>query len=145
MSDRYQGHNQDGSSVQNHSCGDVYPYVLGAQERPGSKPWGFVIAPDGFEYVFETLESAINAAIAFKRGDVMVELPGGPALRTAAHFRAVALVRPHGAKKTPDTTAHSPIRSCDNCANSPTRATTPKCGLCAGPQARVITKWEAMS
>lgn len=33
MNITYQGHHQDGSGVQKHSAGQLYPYVVGVRER----------------------------------------------------------------------------------------------------------------
>lgn len=42
--DAYQGHLEDGSSVQKHSAGGIYPYVIFAQETPTGIAYG-VIGP----------------------------------------------------------------------------------------------------
>jgi hypothetical protein len=39
---RYQGHLADGSSVQKHSAGGLYPYVLYAKETPDGVKWGII-------------------------------------------------------------------------------------------------------
>lgn len=36
----YQGHSNDGSSVQNHSVGDLYPFVVYAQQQVWGMGWG---------------------------------------------------------------------------------------------------------
>lgn len=46
----YQGHHPDGSGVQRHSAGDLYPYVVFAKETPGGLRWGY-IAPNGRQYL----------------------------------------------------------------------------------------------
>lgn len=38
--DTYQGHLPDGSGIQKHSAGGIYPYVLVAQESPLGLLWG---------------------------------------------------------------------------------------------------------
>lgn len=58
----YQGHHSDGSSVQKHSCGANYPYVIGQRNRE-FLPW-FVWAPDGTEVTFQTSTAAMNFACA---------------------------------------------------------------------------------
>lgn len=45
----YQGHLSDGSSVQRHSAGGLYPYVMFAQQTEGGLKWGF-IHPNGLEF-----------------------------------------------------------------------------------------------
>lgn len=45
MSTTYQGHMPDGSSIQRHSAGGAYPYVLVLRDsqRPGAKfDWGLI-------------------------------------------------------------------------------------------------------
>lgn len=41
----YQGHHSDGSSIQRHSAGAWYPYVIGMQDHPQGG-W-FVMHPSG--------------------------------------------------------------------------------------------------
>ena len=58
----YQGHINDGSSVQKHSAGPLYPCVLFAQETPKGLQWG-VITPQCQEgKVIGTEKEAINIA-----------------------------------------------------------------------------------
>ena len=47
----YEGHLADGSSVQRHSAGPIYPYVIAAQQRGDVLEWG-VIGPDTDGYVW---------------------------------------------------------------------------------------------
>jgi hypothetical protein len=56
------GHRSDGSSVQKHSAGSNYPYVVGKQEG-AEQPW-FVMAPNGSEARFTTGKVAYDYAIA---------------------------------------------------------------------------------
>jgi hypothetical protein len=60
----YQGHLADGSSVQNHSAGPVYPYVIGFTDAAGY----YVLCPNGVEIktVTGTYEQAHFAAEALK-------------------------------------------------------------------------------
>jgi len=53
----YQGHMADGSSVQKHSAGSHYPYVVGKREGNPREPW-FVICPGGQELGFYLGENA---------------------------------------------------------------------------------------
>lgn len=72
----YQGHHSDGSSIQCHSAGSHYPFVVGNREHPFMK-W-FVMAPDGTETTFANGDDAYafaqscadirNARIAYQRG-----------------------------------------------------------------------------
>ncbi len=72
----YQGHQADGSSIQNHSCGSHYPFIIGSYH--GGERKHFVWTPSGIEVRFKTgleaiqwankmaearrLEAALNAA-----------------------------------------------------------------------------------
>ena len=62
----YLGHHSDGSSIQRHSAGPHYPFVLGMQDRPEGK-W-FVMAPSG-DIVHRThsYDEACDHAIALAR------------------------------------------------------------------------------
>lgn len=57
----YQGHMADGSSVQKHSAGSHYPYVVGKREGNPIYPW-FVICPGGQELGFSKGEAAFEWA-----------------------------------------------------------------------------------
>ncbi len=59
---QYQGHCSDGSSVQKHSAGANYPYVIGQRDR-AEQAW-FVWAPDGTETTFQTSKAAMDFACA---------------------------------------------------------------------------------
>ncbi len=58
----YQGHHSDGSSVQKHSAGSHYPYVVGRSESQ-DRPW-FVLTPEGEEAPFYTATAAFRFAQA---------------------------------------------------------------------------------
>lgn len=58
----YQGHHADGSSIQKHSAGAQYPYVVGQRENP-DMPW-FVLAPGGDVARFQTYAGAMGFACA---------------------------------------------------------------------------------
>lgn len=63
----YQGHHADGSSVQKHSAGSHYPYVIG-KTHGGERPW-FVLSPNGETIRFTLGDDAVyfaeNAAKAY--------------------------------------------------------------------------------
>lgn len=62
----YQGHLADGSSVQKHSAGGLYPFVLYAQETAGGLRWGF-ISPAGRDSAAKfTYDQVVAAAEAEK-------------------------------------------------------------------------------
>lgn len=56
----YQGHHSDGSSIQNHSAGAHYPYVIGKQNGQ-ELPW-FVLSPNGSQSWFSTAGAALKYA-----------------------------------------------------------------------------------
>lgn len=63
----YQGHHQDGSGIQRHSAGDLYPYVLAVRERlqaDGShlRSW-LIIGPD-----YEGEKATHQEAVSFASG-----------------------------------------------------------------------------
>jgi hypothetical protein len=58
----YDGHLPDGSSVQKHSAGGLYPYVLMARETPTGLMWGFM-TPKGAEILVGTQDKAHEAAV----------------------------------------------------------------------------------
>jgi hypothetical protein len=64
MSAVYQGHCADGSSIQKHSVGDVYPFIVGKREG-AELPW-FVLSPEGTEAEFALGAQAFASAAAMK-------------------------------------------------------------------------------
>lgn len=56
----YQGHCADGSSVQKHSAGAHYPYVVGKYERQTNAH--FCMAPDGSMTYHQTGLQALETA-----------------------------------------------------------------------------------
>ena len=54
----YQGHHSDGSSIQRHSAGPHYPFIVGMQNHPAGN-W-FVMGPSG-----NVLARAISGRTAF--------------------------------------------------------------------------------
>lgn len=63
----YLGHNADGSSIQNHSCGGLYPYVIFAKQCGDKLRYG-VLAPNGDEVLLSTYEFAVDFALTLKNG-----------------------------------------------------------------------------
>lgn len=61
----YQGHHTDGSSVQAHSVGDVYPFIVFGQECNGVVKFG-VLSPNGDETPLTTCEEAHKRAAELK-------------------------------------------------------------------------------
>lgn len=62
----YQGHLPDGSSIQRHSAGGLYPYIVYAQQKGDALRWGY-IAPDGARRLTsDSYSDACDAALAHK-------------------------------------------------------------------------------
>ena len=61
----YQGHLPDGSSVQRHSAGGLYPYVVYAREVACATVWG-VMTPDGREGLVGSYDDAVHKAEEMK-------------------------------------------------------------------------------
>lgn len=57
----YQGHLPDGSSVQRHSAGPLYPAVIGVRERNEQRKW-FVIYPGKDDAEHDTFDQAVAYA-----------------------------------------------------------------------------------
>ena len=63
----YQGHCTDGSSVQKHSAGGLYPYIIFAKQCGDVLRYG-VIKPTGDDVLLTTHESAVDFALRCKHG-----------------------------------------------------------------------------
>jgi hypothetical protein len=61
----YEGHLNDGSSVQAHSAGPLYPFVLFAKQCGDALRWG-VITPAGQEPIFGSYDAAAGIAQRMK-------------------------------------------------------------------------------
>jgi len=61
----YQGHLPDGSSIQAHSAGGLYPFVLYAQGAGPALQWGY-IAPGADGQLVGSYDQAHDAAIQAK-------------------------------------------------------------------------------
>lgn len=70
MSAGYQGHLADGSSVQKHSAGGLYPYVLFAKQVGEKLQYG-VLSPSGREDMFVTYDTALGFGMYLKENDTL--------------------------------------------------------------------------
>lgn len=61
----YQGHLSDGSSIQKHSAGGIFPYIVFAKQSVDKLLWG-VLSPNGDERMFCKYENAHDFALAVK-------------------------------------------------------------------------------
>lgn len=59
---RYQGHHSDGSSIQKHSVGSHYPFIVGYQEGQ-RRPW-FVMDPSG-----KIIDRQVECAVAYENAE----------------------------------------------------------------------------
>jgi hypothetical protein len=64
--DAYQGHASDGSSVQKHSCGGLYPHVIFAQETIEGLRYGVVGPGKPNGILVGSYEQAVSFAVALK-------------------------------------------------------------------------------
>ena len=63
----YQGHLPDGSSVQKHSAGGLYPYIIYAKQCGDKLRYG-VMSPNGDEALLSTYDFAVEMALTLKNG-----------------------------------------------------------------------------
>lgn len=61
----YQGHLNDGSSIQKHSAGGLYPCVIYAQETPKGLQYGTITPNDQKGTLHGTHENAVTAALHY--------------------------------------------------------------------------------
>lgn len=64
--DAYQGHMPDGSSIQRHSAGGLYPYVVYAQQCGNAMRWGYIAPGRQPVLVADSYSAACDAALAAK-------------------------------------------------------------------------------
>lgn len=62
----YQGHLPDGSSIQRHSAGTHYPFIVGKQEGQ-LRPW-FVMDPSG-----QIIDRQVECWVAYENAEAMAE------------------------------------------------------------------------
>lgn len=60
----YQGHLPDGSSIQRHSAGTHYPFIVGKQEGQ-RRPW-FVMEPSG-----KIIDRQVECRVAFENAEYL--------------------------------------------------------------------------
>lgn len=63
----YQGHLADGSGIQKHSAGGLYPYIIYAKQCGDKLRYG-VLAPNGDETLLSTYSFACDFALTLKNG-----------------------------------------------------------------------------
>jgi hypothetical protein len=66
----YQGHCADGSGVQKHSAGGIYPYIVFAKQCGPALQYG-VLEPSGEESFFPSYTGAVQFASALKALDAL--------------------------------------------------------------------------
>lgn len=67
--DSYQGHLEDGSSVQKHSAGGIYPYVIFAQETPTGIAYGVIGPKKPNGVLVGAYHRAVEYAVNLKGGE----------------------------------------------------------------------------
>lgn len=60
----YEGHLPDGSSIQRHSAGPLYPYVIAARQNGEALEWG-VTGPDTNGYIWAGTDVDANHVATF--------------------------------------------------------------------------------
>jgi len=102
-----QGHHSDGSSIQIHSAGGLYPFVLYAQDRNYGRSYG-VLTPGGYAIEFDSYATAGSAAeelkaatedadaFAFSVERLMHDKPFGQRLPAMLAFAKTLPVELHG-------------------------------------------------
>ncbi len=65
----YQGHLNDGSSVQKHSAGGLYPYVIFAKDTPSGLRYG-VLCPSGYASELRIYGEAVDIALFYKANGI---------------------------------------------------------------------------
>ena len=65
--DRYQGHLPDGSGVQRHSAGGIYPFIPFGKQTEHGINWGLIM-PGGRELMIGSYSSAVALAANIKAG-----------------------------------------------------------------------------
>lgn len=65
----YLGHLNDGSSVQRHSAGDIYPVVIYGQQTPTGVAYGLITPRQGYGGLIGTYDEAHTVARCVKAND----------------------------------------------------------------------------
>jgi hypothetical protein len=68
----YMGHLNDGSSVQKHSAGGLYPYVIYARQKGAALSYG-VLTPEGEEFDVGLHSTAVQLALNMKEIEAEVK------------------------------------------------------------------------
>jgi len=63
----YQGHHSDGSSIQKHSAGGIYPCIVYAQETATGLQYGLITPFDQIGIIYGTYDNAVSAACKIKQ------------------------------------------------------------------------------
>lgn len=63
----YQGHHSDGSSIQKHSAGGIYPCIVYAQETRAGLQYGLITPLDQAGTLYGTYGNAVSAAHRVKK------------------------------------------------------------------------------
>lgn len=62
----YLGHLNDGSSVQKHSAGGIYPCIVYSQETPSGRKWGLITPENQDGTLYNSYEHAVRMGIIYK-------------------------------------------------------------------------------
>jgi len=70
----YQGHLNDGSSIQKHSAGGIYPCVLFAQETCHGRKFGIITPDNQHGTLFDSYDKAVAYAIGWNDDALLTKL-----------------------------------------------------------------------
>jgi hypothetical protein len=62
----YQGHLNDGSSIQKHSAGGIYPCIVYAQGTPDGLKYGLITPRDQVGTIYGTYDYSVALALYLK-------------------------------------------------------------------------------
>lgn len=101
---QYQGHHSDGSGIQNHSAGPLYPYVIGVRERQVDgefvRSWILLGGKIRGEIELRTHDDAVEAAQLFLAQDeIRAAAPKGVELASLQINNAFDRVHAHNQRE----------------------------------------------
>jgi len=61
------GHHKDGSGIQNHSVGELYPCIIYSQETPEGRKFGLITPKDQQGSLYPNYDAAVAAGLQFNK------------------------------------------------------------------------------
>lgn len=101
---KYQGHHSDGSGIQNHSAGPLYPYVIGVRERQVEgrfvRSWILLGGAIRGEIELKSHDDAVEAAELFlAQAEIRAAAPRGVELLDLQISAAFGRVHTHNQRE----------------------------------------------